>query len=63
MPVTAKDAVRNLLDRLPDDATLEDIRYQIYVQQRIDEGLEDLEEGRTLSQEDVERRMARWLVE
>ena len=63
MAVTAKDAVRDLLDKLPDDATLEDIRHRIYVQQRVDEGLKDIEEGRTLTQEEVEKRMAKWLGE
>jgi hypothetical protein len=44
----------DLLDKLPDDATLEGIRYRIYVQQRVDE-------GRVLTQEGVEERMAKWL--
>lgn len=29
---TAKDEVRELLEGLPDDASLEDIQYHIYVQ-------------------------------
>ncbi len=63
MTVTAKDAVRDLLDKLPDDATLEDIRYRICVQQRVDEALKDIEEGRILTQKEVEKRMAKWLNE
>ena len=52
---TAKDEVRRILEALPDDATLEDIQYRIYVRQAIDAGLRDIAEGRTLSHEDAVR--------
>lgn len=58
---TAKDQVRRILEELPEEATLEDIQYQIYVRQKIDRGLKDLARGRTVSQTEVERRMAKWL--
>jgi predicted transcriptional regulator len=57
---TAKEEVRRILDSLPDDATLEDIQYRIYVRQAIAAGLRDTEQGRVISQEEVERRMSRW---
>jgi len=58
---TAKEEVRKLLDQLPEDSSYEDIQYHIYVREKIQRGLEDVEAGRTLSQEEVEQRMARWL--
>ena len=58
---TAKEEVRKLLDNLPDEATFEDIQYHIYVRQKIERGLEDIREGRVLYQEEVERRMSKWL--
>ena len=57
---TAKEEVLRILDSLPDDATLEDVQYRIYVRQAIAAGLRDVEQGRVISQEEVERRMARW---
>lgn len=57
---TAKEEVQRILDLLPDDATLEDIQYRIYVRQAIAAGLRDVEQGRVVGQEEVERRMARW---
>ena len=57
---TAKEEVRRILESLPDDATLEDIQYRIYVRQAITAGLRDVDQGRVVSQEEVERRMARW---
>ncbi len=60
---TAKEEVRQILDRLPDDSTFEDIQYHIYVREKVEQGLEEFEEGRVLDQDEVERRMARWLEE
>jgi hypothetical protein len=58
---TAKDEVRRLLDRVPDDASLEDIQYHIYVCQKLEHGLKAVDEGRVLAQDEIERRMTRWL--
>lgn len=57
---TAKQEVQALLQELPDDATLEDIQYHIYVKQKIAQGLADVRAGRVISQEEVEKRFARW---
>lgn len=58
---TPKEEVRKLLDQIPDDSSFEDIQYHIYVREKIERGLKDVEEGRVLSHEEVERRMAKWL--
>ncbi|MEO8276997.1 MAG: hypothetical protein ABI639_12335 [Thermoanaerobaculia bacterium] len=60
MNATAKQEAQRILDSLPDDASLEQIQYHLYVVQKIEAGLRDAEEGRLLSQEEVERRIARW---
>jgi predicted transcriptional regulator len=61
MKATAKDEVRALLERLPDDASLNDIQYHIYVRQKIERGLEAIQNGNVISQEEIEKRMARSL--
>jgi len=61
MKTTAKDEVRALLDKLPDDASLNDIQYHIYVRQKIERGLEAIQKGNVIPQEEIEKRMARWL--
>jgi predicted transcriptional regulator len=58
---TAKEEVRKLLDELPDDATLEEIEYELYVRNKIDRALEQVERGETMSHEEVMRRMSKWL--
>jgi predicted transcriptional regulator len=59
--MTTKELLRKLLDRLPDDATFEDVQYQIYVLQKIRAGEEDLEAGRTIPHEQVLKDLAQWL--
>ena len=61
MVQTAKKEVQDLLRDLPDDASLEDIQYHIYVKQKIAQSLEDVRAGRIQSQAEVEKRFARWL--
>ena len=54
---TAKEAVRHLIDRLPDQATWEDIMYELYVKQKIEAGLKAMEAGRTIPHEEMKRRL------
>ena len=60
---SAKQAVRRILDDLPEDASLEDIQYHIYVREKIERGLRDVEAGRIVDQDEAKRRMAKWLGE
>jgi hypothetical protein len=59
---TAKEEVSELLRQLPEDASLEDIQYHIYVRQKIQKSLDAESDGRVLSQQEAERRMDRWLA-
>ena len=59
---TAKAQVQQILERLPEDASLEDIQYHIYVRQKIEQGVEDVEAGRVVSHAEVQRRLAKWLT-
>jgi predicted transcriptional regulator len=58
---TAKEEVRKILEHIPDDSSFEDIQYHIYVREKIERGLKDIEEGRILDQEEIERRISKWL--
>ncbi len=55
--LTAKQEVMGLLKDLPDTSTLEEIQYHLYVRQKIQRGIKDVEEGRVYTQEEVEKRM------
>jgi predicted transcriptional regulator len=51
-----KDEARRLIERLPDDATWDDLMHEIYVRQAIEAGLEDSREGRVSDVESVRAR-------
>ena len=60
---SAKEEVRRILELIPDNASFEDIQYHIYVREKIERGLEDVQNGKLLSQEEVEQRMRQWIGE
>ena len=61
--VTTKEKVREVLARLPDDCSLEDVLYHLYVLQKPEEGIADLEAGRTVPHEKVvEELERRWVL-
>lgn len=51
-----KDQARELVERLPDDASWEDLLDEIGVRQAIEAGLKDSREGRTVSMDEAKRR-------
>jgi len=60
---SAKQEVMKLLRDLPDGSTLEEIQYSLYVRQKIQRGLQDVKDGKTRTQDEVEKRMEKWLAE
>ena len=58
-----KDTVRALLERLPDDCTLEDVLYHLYILQEVERGRADVQAGRLLPHEQVADELGRkWLL-
>ena len=58
-----KETVKAVLDRLPDDCSLDDVLYHLYVVQAVARGRADVDAGRTLSHKQVEDELRRkWLV-
>ena len=55
--------VQNLLDQLPDDCTLEDVLYHLYVIEKVQKGMAELDAGRGIPHEQVAEEMRRkWQV-
>lgn len=52
-----RSEAHRLVDQLPEGADWEDLMYEIYVRQAIEAGLADCQEGRTLSVDEVRRRL------
>jgi hypothetical protein len=58
-----KQEVEQLLNKLPDDCSVEDIQYHLYVLGKVRRGLEDARLNGALSQQEVEIRLSQWLAE
>ena len=58
---TAKSEVTSMLETLPDDSSLEDIQYHLYVIEKMKRGVEQAESEETLSHAEAEQRLRKWL--
>jgi hypothetical protein len=59
---SAKDEVRALLDRLPDDVTLEDIQYHLDVVVKVLQAEAAVDRGDVATQDEFDQRFAKWLT-
>lgn len=59
---TTKEQVQSLLQQLPDDCSIEDIQYHLYVIEKVRRGLEIADKEGTISQVAVEERLNKWLI-
>jgi predicted transcriptional regulator len=58
---TTKDLALQAIAALPDDADFEDVIERLQFVYEVQRGLDDLDAGRVAPQDEVRRRMARWL--
>jgi hypothetical protein len=59
---SAKEEVELLLDKLPDNCSLEDIQYHLYVIEKVKHGLKTADTVGTLTQEEAEGQLNKWLM-
>lgn len=57
-----KEQVLQLVQSLPEDITLDDVMAELYFKMQVDAGLKELDEGKGVPHEEVEKRMAKWLT-
>ena len=61
MKTNHRRAALDMIQAMPEDVSLEEIMYELYFRQRVDRGLEELEQGKTVTPEAVKRSLAQWL--
>lgn len=59
--MSTRDAVIDMIRRMPEQATVPDIMAELYFRQKVDKGLRELDEGKGISHEEVKQRLAKWL--
>jgi len=60
--INVKSEVSQLLNKLPDNCTIEDIQYHLYVIEKIRKGIESAESNGALDQKEVENRFKKWHI-
>ena len=56
---TVKEQVRQIAEKLPENATWEQVRYQLHVREQIEEGERAISEGHTVPHDEVKKRFPR----
>ena len=56
-----KEAAIKLIQSLPENCTFEDIQYHLYVREKVEAGIQAIEAGKILSEDEADRRISEWL--
>lgn len=59
MPAAKQEALKTI-DQLPDDVDMDEIMYRLYVLDKIRKGQEAVEQGKTLTNEELKREIDAW---
>ncbi len=57
---TAKEQIKQILESQPEDSTYDELLRELAFKRMIDKGLEDSEQGRVISNKDMESRIKQW---
>lgn len=52
-----RDEARKIIEDLPENATWDDLMYQLYVKKRVETGLKEIENVQTLPHEEVKKKL------
>jgi hypothetical protein len=59
--MTTKQAVLEMIEKLPEDISVEDIMAELYFRQKVDEGLRQLDAGEGIEHKEALPRLKKWL--
>jgi predicted transcriptional regulator len=59
--MTVKGLAQKIISNLPDEATFDDIQYQLYVLECIEKGEQDVANGKFISESQVLKGLEKWL--
>ena len=55
--MSVKEAAKQLIDSLPEDASLEDIMHALYVRAKFERGAREIREGKGIPHEEARKRI------
>lgn len=61
--LSVKQEAASLIERMPEDCSVEDIQYQLYVMEKVRNGFQRADAEGVIEQDEAEARLAKWLIE
>ncbi len=58
--LSIRESSVEMIKKLPANCTLENIQYELYVKQKIENGLEDIRKDNTLSEKEMDTEIQSW---
>ena len=59
--MTTKEAILEMIRKLPDNVTVADVMAELYFRQKVDQGLRELDEGKGIPHDQTRARLQKWL--
>jgi len=53
--------IKTLINHLPEDSSIEDVQYHLYVLEKIRRGRKDISDGKRYTTEQARERLKRWI--
>ena len=57
-----KKNVEQMIRNLPENSTIEDIQYHLYVLDKIQKGQDDIRDSKGLTHEEAKSRLSKWIT-
>ncbi|OGW57481.1 MAG: hypothetical protein A3D21_02005 [Nitrospirae bacterium RIFCSPHIGHO2_02_FULL_42_12] len=59
--MTVKDVVKQVIDTLPDESTIDDIIHALYINAKFNHGESEIREGKGIPHEDAKKKLQKWI--
>ena len=59
--MAVKDSAKQVIDTLPDEATIDDIIHALYVKAKFERGEQEIRDGKAISHEEAKQRLQKWV--
>ncbi len=59
--MVSKDVAKEVIESLPDEASMDDIIHALYVREKFEHGERQIREGRGLTHETARKRLQKWV--
>ncbi|MBI3827900.1 MAG: hypothetical protein HY291_00180 [Planctomycetes bacterium] len=59
--MTDKEEAKQVIEALPDPATIDDVMHAIYVKAKFRKGEQEIREGKGISHEQAKKRLKKWV--